>query len=141
MKKIIFLALIICFAITLSAQIPKGTYVLCNDIAKGMYIEKIVFNAQKITIYISGPMGVTMNSDELDYEVQEMNNKLSLAQFYFEYDKTNDILIFGETYTNLLLGNRSSQMSNSAKLIYNKSGKYNPDLISNNKVRILLINR
>ena len=119
------------------AQVPNGTYVPCSDIAKSMYIEKVVFNANQVTIYF-GTMGISIGFEKFNYEAQEMNKKLPLVQVYFEYDKTNDILIFGEAYTNSTLGNMLSQMGNSAKLIYNKSGNCNPNLVSSNKIRILV---
>ena len=137
MKKFISTAFVAFLVTALLAQIPKGTYVPCSDIAKNMNIEKVVFNANKATIYL-GAMGITMSFEEFDYEVQDMNKKLPIVQVYFEYDKTNDILIFGEAYANSMLGNMLSQMGNGVKLMYNKNGNCNPNLIGNNKVRILV---
>ncbi|GHT39368.1 hypothetical protein FACS189437_02530 [Bacteroidia bacterium] len=137
MKKIILLTLTICFVAALFAQVPNGTYLPCNDITKSMYIEKVVFNnANKVIIYL-GTMGMTMGFEELKYEIQEMDKKLPFVQVYFEYDKTNDILVFGEAYTNSML-DMLSQMGNSVKLMYNKSGNCNPNLVSTNKIRILV---
>jgi len=137
MKKWITITFVAFFVTALSAQIPNGTYLPCSDIAKSMYIEKVVFNTNKVKIYL-GTMGITMGFEEFDYEVQEMNKELPFVQVYFEYDKTNDVLIFGEAYANSMLGDMLSQLGNSAKLMYNKNGNCNPDLVSNNKVRILV---
>ncbi|GHS94380.1 hypothetical protein FACS1894207_2480 [Bacteroidia bacterium] len=137
MKKIISIALTAFFITVLSAQVPNGTYLPCNDIAKNMYIEKVVFNnTKKVTIYF-GTMGMTMGFEEFNYEVQDMDKKLPFVQVYFEYDKTNDILVFGEAYANSML-KMLSQMGNSAKLMYNKSGNCNPNLVGNSKIRILV---
>ena len=124
------------FATVLSAQVPNGTYVPCSDIAKQMYIEKVVFEANKVKVYM-GTMGMSMGFEEYAYEVKQSTQDLPFVAVYFEYDKVNDILIFGDTYTKTMLS-KYSNLTDGVKLLYNKSGNCNPNFASG-KNNILIV--
>lgn len=79
MKKIITLALAIFFITTLQAQVPKGTYVPKNDLAKASNWVKFEFTGgNKVKAYI-GAMGVTVGAYEYIYTLNGNNLSLSVA--------------------------------------------------------------
>ena len=109
MKRIILLTLIIFFVTALSAQVPDGTYIPCNELAKNMYIEKIVFDANKVQIYY-GIMGISIGAEEYPYSINQ-NIPNNINDVGFEYDKTSDKIIFGKAMINAFLGQLTNQLN------------------------------
>jgi len=160
-RRIIAIALTVFFATTLLAQVPNGTYLPCNELAKNMYIEKIVFAANKVQIYY-GTMGISIGAEEYLYTINQSKPN-NINEVGFEYDKTSDKIIFGKALINAFLGQLSNQLNfanqmnntgnntNSAELgalmgnanegaVYNKSGNCNSNTTnSNNSIWITII--
>ena len=79
MKKIIALAVILFFVATSFAQVPRGTYVPKNDMAKQSNWTKFEFTGgNKVKAYI-GAMGVTVACYEYIYTLNGNNLSLSVA--------------------------------------------------------------
>lgn len=92
MKKIT-LCLLICVT-RLSAQVPNGTYVPINNIAKSLYYAKFVFNGGKVKGYM-GVNGIALPA-AYEYSYTLSGNVLSLSEagkngsVEFTYDKAKD---------------------------------------------------
>ena len=98
MKKIISIALTAFFVTVLSAQVPKGTYVAINEIAKGLHYAKFEFTNGN---NVKGHIGVNGQSLGVVYDfIYSLNgNTLSLSEagkngsVQFTYDKTKDQIL------------------------------------------------
>ena len=92
MKKVIVSLLTMFFATVLSAQVPNGTYVPKNEVAKSLQYEKFVFNGGKVKAYM-GVNGISLGvSYEYNYSLS--GNTLSIKEgagsVDFTYDKAKD---------------------------------------------------